>query len=80
MLDYTGKMYERMILNRVQSELDDPENEGLSDMQYGFRAGRITLHAVQEVQKRVDKAFSMERKYFYTVRLSGVPKRMTKQS
>ena len=60
MLDSTGKLYERMILKRVQSELNDPENEGLSEMQYGFRAGRSTLHAVQEVQKRVDKAFSMK--------------------
>ena len=49
-----------MILNRVQSELDDPENEGLSEMQYGFCAGRSTLKAVQEVQKRVGNAFSMK--------------------
>ena len=60
MLDSTGKLYERMILNRMQSELDDPENEGLSEMQYGFRAGRSTLNAVQEVQKSVDKAFSIK--------------------
>ena len=60
MLDSTGKLYERMILNRVQSELDDPENEGLSEMKYGFRAERSTLAAVQEVQKSVGKAFSME--------------------
>ena len=60
MLDSTGKLYERMILNRVQSELNDSENEGLSGMQYGFRAGRSTLNAVQEVQKSVDKAFSMK--------------------
>ena len=52
MLDATGKLYERMILNQVQSELDDLENEGLLEMQYRFRAGRSTLHAVQEVQKR----------------------------
>ena len=43
MLDSTGKLYEKMILNRVQSELDDPENEGLLEMQYGFRAGWSTL-------------------------------------
>ena len=60
MLDSTGKLYERMILNHVQSELDDPEEEGLSEMQYGFRAGRSTLYAVREVQKRVDKAFSVK--------------------
>ena len=62
MLDSTGKLYKRMILNRVQSELNDPQNEWLAEMQYGFRAGRSTLHAVQEVQKRVDKAFSMKPK------------------
>ena len=60
MLDSTGKLYERMILNRVQRELDDPDNEGLSEMQYGFCAGRSTLIAVQEVQKSIDKAFSMK--------------------
>ena len=60
MLDSTGKLYERMILNHVQSELDDPGNEELSEMQYGFRAGRSTLNAVQEVQKSVDKALSMK--------------------
>ena len=48
-LDSTGKLYERMIFNHVQSELDDPENEGLSKMQYGFRTGQSTLNAVQEV-------------------------------
>ena len=60
MLDSTGKLHERMILNRVQSEWDNPENEGLSEMQYGICAGRRTLHSVQEVQKRVDKEFSMK--------------------
>ena len=60
MPDSTGKLYERMILNRVQNELDDPENVGLSEMQYGFRAGRSTLHTVQEVQKKVDKVFSIK--------------------
>ena len=60
MFDSTGKLYERMILNRVQSELDDPDNEGLSKMQYGFRAGRSNLNSVQEVQKSVDKAFSIK--------------------
>ena len=62
MFDSTDKLCERMILNRVQLELDDPENEGLSEMQYGFRAGRSTLNAVQEVQKSVGKAFSMKPK------------------
>ena len=62
MLDSTGKLYERMILNRVQNELDDPENEGLSEMQYGFRAGPSTLNVVQEAQKSVEKAFSMKPK------------------
>ena len=62
MLDSTGKLYERMILNRVQLELDNPENKGLSEMQYGFRAGRSTFNAVQEVQKIVNKAFSMKPK------------------
>ena len=54
-LDSTGKLYERMSLNRVQRECDDPENKGISEVQYGFRAGRSTFYAVQEVQKRVDK-------------------------
>ena len=65
MLDSTGKLYERMIFNRVQSELDDQENEELLEMHYGFRAARSTLHALQEVQKRVDKAFSMKNRTSY---------------
>ena len=60
MFDSTGKLYEKMILNRVQSELDDSENVGLSEMRYGFCAERSTSNAVQEVQKSVDKAFSMK--------------------
>ena len=56
MLESKRKLYERMILNRIQSELDDPKKEGLSKMQYGFHAGRSTLHAVQKVQKTVYKA------------------------
>ena len=62
MLESTRKLYERMILNRVQLELDDPENEGLLKMQYGFCAGRSTSNSVQVVQKSVDKAFSMKPK------------------
>ena len=62
MLDSTGKLYERMILNCVQLELDDPEKKGLSVLKYGFRAGRSTMNAVQEVQKNVDNAFSMKPK------------------
>ena len=60
MLHSTGKLYERMILNCLQSELDDLENEGLWVMQYGFCTRWSTLHAMQKVQKRVDKAFSMK--------------------
>ena len=48
-LDSMGKLYERMILNSVQSELDDQENEELLEMQYWFCEGWSTLHAVQEV-------------------------------
>ena len=62
MLGSTGKLYERMTLNRVHSDLEDPWHEGISEMQYGFYAGRNTLDAVQEVQKRVDRAFSMKPK------------------
>ena len=58
MLDTTGKLYERMILNRIGEILDALGSEGLSDMQFGFRAGRSTLHAVQEVQKKVTEAFN----------------------
>ena len=51
-----------MILNHVQRQLDELENKEVSEMLYEFPAGWSTLHAVQKVYKRVDKAFFMKRK------------------
>lgn len=45
LLDTVGKAVESIINNRLQEELED--NDGLSDRQYGFRAGRSTMQAIQ---------------------------------
>ena len=72
MLDSTGKLYEKMILNRMQSELDDPENEGLLDMKYGFLAGRSTsLHFLRCIQS----APSCTESVFHVLHFLGRPLR-----
>ena len=47
LLDVMGKVYERLILNRLEHDLG--EGDGLCDEQYGFRKGRSTVDAVRRV-------------------------------
>ena len=49
LLDTIAKGAESIINHRLQNELE--ENGGLSEEQYGFRAGRSTLQAIQRVTK-----------------------------
>jgi hypothetical protein len=49
LLESLGKLYEKLIKNRLIKELD--EKGRLSDDQYGFRKGRSTSDAIKEVWK-----------------------------
>ena len=46
---YAGKTFERLLLNRLNEHLENLENPKLSEHQYGFRRGRSTLLAIQQV-------------------------------
>lgn len=54
LLDTVGKLYEILIRERLEKELED--RGGLSDLQFGFRKGRSTVQAVQTVLDTVEKA------------------------
>jgi hypothetical protein len=54
LLDCYGKLLERIILNRIESML--PEHGNLAEQQYGFRAGRSTLGAVERAIKFAERA------------------------
>jgi Reverse transcriptase (RNA-dependent DNA polymerase) len=47
LLDVMGKVYERLILRRLEKDLQ--EGAGLSEEQYGFRKGRSTVDAIRRV-------------------------------
>ena len=49
MLDFDGKLFEKIIVGRLRAALERPAGAQLSDRQYGFRQGRSTLDAVNEV-------------------------------
>lgn len=54
MLDTAGKLFERMIKPRISAAINNAG--GLSDRQYGFRPGRSTIGAVQDVVRSVEIA------------------------
>jgi len=55
MLDTTGKLYERIISNRIEEAMDK-EKTGLASNQYGFRKGRSTIDAIAKVMEVVADA------------------------
>lgn len=59
MLDTAGKVFERIICNRLETYTEG--NEGLSDSQYGFRKGKSTIDAIGEVVNLARKAISGKR-------------------
>ncbi|XP_049300385.1 uncharacterized protein LOC125773783, partial [Anopheles funestus] len=61
MLDALGKVLERLILNRLNEFLEEPDAERLSDGQYGFRRGRSTISAIQRVVEAGRTAMSFRR-------------------
>ena len=56
MIDSTGKLFERLILNRMEMVCEEEDNEGISAAQFGFRKGLSTYHALKKVEERVSKA------------------------
>ena len=57
MIDSTGKLFERLILNRMEKGCDKEDNERISAAQFGFRKGLSTHHALKKVEERVSEAF-----------------------
>ena len=54
LLSTMGKLYERLIENRLRIEIED--KGGMSDTQFGFRKQRSTIDALQKVMDIVEKA------------------------
>lgn len=50
LIDVLGKVYERLLTNRLQKILE--EKGALSDSQYGFRPGRSTIDALEAVSAK----------------------------
>lgn len=49
LLDSIGKLFEKIIDNRLRNVLKDGKENGLSENQFGFRKGRSTIHAIEQV-------------------------------
>lgn len=56
LLDYIGKLFEKIIDNRPRKVLEDGEDNGLSENQFGFRKGRSTIHAIEQVVQFANKS------------------------
>lgn len=55
MLDTTGKLYERILCNRIEKSLAK-EGTGLAENQYGFRKGRSMIDAINQIMATVAEA------------------------
>lgn len=55
MLDTAGKLYERILCNRIETAFET-EGTGLADNQYGFRKGRSMIDAIYRVMAEVTDA------------------------
>ncbi|XP_061502363.1 uncharacterized protein LOC133391529 [Anopheles gambiae] len=49
LLNNPSKVYERLLLSRINDVVEDPESLRLAENQYGFRRGRSTVQAIQLV-------------------------------
>lgn len=60
LLDCPGKLLQKILDNRLRIHLEEPEGEeeGLSENQYGFRAGRSTTDAVEAVCRAAEDSSS----------------------
>ena len=54
MIDSTGKLFERLILNRMEV-CEEEDNEGISAAQFGFQ-GSVNHHTLKKVEERVSEA------------------------
>lgn len=62
LLDTAGKLLERVILSRLTTYTERPEDSGLSDNQFGFRKGRSTVDAIKSVTKMAEIALEKKRR------------------
>ncbi|CAB0034430.1 unnamed protein product [Trichogramma brassicae] len=62
MLDTAGKILERIICDRLEAFTERPG--GLLERQYGFRKGRSTIDAIQDVISTAREAIAGKRCYF----------------
>ena len=56
MIESTGKLFERVILNRMENVCEEEDTEGISAAQFGFHKGLSTHHALKKVEERVSEA------------------------
>ena len=56
LLNNAGKTFEQLLLDRLNEHLEDSDNPQLSEYQYGFRRGRSTLLAIQQVVNAARRA------------------------
>lgn len=54
LISAVGKLFKRMIYNRIIRHLSD--NERLSSSQYGFRSGKSTVYVIATIQRLVNQA------------------------
>ena len=69
MIDSTRKLFERLILNRMEKMCEEEDNEGFSAAQFGFRKGLSTHHALKKVEERESRRLFMN----YRVREDSAP-------
>ncbi|CAB0039551.1 unnamed protein product [Trichogramma brassicae] len=70
MLDTAGKILERIICDRLEAFTERPG--GLSERQYGFRKGRSTMDAIEDVVSAAREAIAGKRWYRGTKKYCAV--------
>ncbi|CAB0035524.1 unnamed protein product [Trichogramma brassicae] len=70
MLDTAGKILERIICDRLEAFIERPR--GLSERQYGYRKGRSTIDAIEDVISTVRNAVAGRRSFCGTKKYCAV--------
>ena len=55
MIDSICKLFERLILNRMENVCEEEDSEGISAAQFDFRMGLLTHHPLKKVEERVSE-------------------------